>query len=773
MAQCKWPGPDSKVPEYEIEDRRCQREAHPGHDFCLFHLPLQEKNQDPGLRREFARKFRGLYEQGKWDFTGFEFPDKMNMEEWDFRLPHEKEGRDPQEGENTRPVDFSFARFGDQASFESAHFGDLASFNSARFGYQASFWGARFGDEASFMNAIFGDQARFSSARFGDQARFMNARLGKQAGFSSARFGDEASFYKALFGDDARFMNAIFGDQARFWDARFGDDAGFGDARFGYQASFWGTRFCDEASFMRARFDDGVSFFEAHFGDEARFWDAHFGDQAGFEDARFGDEASFSSARFDDGVSFFETHFGDDASFSSARFGDDTRFDYAHFGDQADFESTRFGDQARFEIAHFGDDASFYKACLGDDASFYKARFGDEASFESAEFGDKVSFVNAHFGDSAWFVQTTFEGTVDWRGVQGRERAYAAQGGPQGQEQSFSGELFRPAAPKLIFENTTFDGPAWFYNLDLSRARFEQVDLGKVSFWKSQISRTKFIVCTWATGLENRRFLRHLENHKTGEQEKEKNQRPWLERRAPLLRLRRPRLLFDELLWRRQRVKEKPINDALDPFGWLWQALWRGLPEQQTELPKSPDDYKNIQPGDIEVLALQLKRSLEDTKDPITAGDFHFAAMEMKREKARDQGRRGRAGVLWLHKMLNGYGERYGRTMVWIALLVALSAVAYWWIGEDGLKYAPEAAPTGGLLSTLIGLLPIKLSSAGHIAPLDYLSFAMQNVLPFKFGHPILLAAKPWVRLLCFGETFIGTSLFTFFVLALRRRFRR
>jgi hypothetical protein len=166
------------------------------------------------------------------------------------------------------------------------------------------------------------------------------------------------------------------------------------------------------------------------------------------------------------------------------------------------------------------------------------------------------------------------------------------------------------------------------------------------------------------------------------------------------------------------------------------------------------DIPKDLGPGDIEVLALQLKQSLEATRDPIAAGDFHFCAMEMKREQAREQGRTARAAVLWLYKMVSGYGERYGRTLMLLGWLVAFSTATYMLFCD----FKP------------VGVKCVDGQQPGFWAQLLY---ACQNILPLKFDQLYIKPCCQLGRWLSFIETFIGTTLFTFFALALRRRFKR
>jgi hypothetical protein len=189
-------------------------------------------------------------------------------------------------------------------------------------------------------------------------------------------------------------------------------------------------------------------------------------------------------------------------------------------------------------------------------------------------------------------------------------------------------------------------------------------------------------------------------------------------------------------------------------------------PIDKVDVSKPP--YSTITPGDVEVVALQLKQSLEATREPIAAGDFHFCAMEMKRLKASEDGRGARAAALWLYKMVSGYGERYGRALGWLGLLVLAFAGLYGWAG--GFDLLPPNGQGAGA-----GPVKEAADKAANQVPVwsDYLLHSLQNVLPFKFSRHYLEATGAAARWLSFAETLIGTSLFAFFVLALRRRFKR
>jgi hypothetical protein len=341
--------------------------------------------------------------------------------------------------------------------------------------------------------------------------------------------------------------------------------------------------------------------------------------------------------------------------------------------------------------------------------------------------------------------------------MRGRRAALVGEAARPEPKQGYQLRLYEPGPPRLVFEATSFRGPAKFHGMDLSQTRFQQVYLGKVSFLHSQIHQTRFISCEWGQGPEYWRLVGR--------------ERPWW-------RWRRPRLLYDELLWRLARMPKKRRDrlqkkleknlllavsaflarsrklDRLSRLFHLLRLRYR-LARADAEGWKSlaAKDSPKIRASDIEVLALQLKQSLEASKDPITAGDFHFAAMEMKRAQAWEKSRLLRFGGLWLYKTLSGYGERPGRAFFWLAVL----AVGF----------------TAGL-----GLWPSLLEQGAqipHPGVEDAFFHALSHMLPFKLGslsaaHQRLTGPLRWLTLL---DTVLGTSLFTMFVLALRRRFKR
>ena len=474
------------------------------------------------------------------------------------------------------------------------------------------------------------------------------------------------------------------------------------------------------ADFKLGIFGNQVSFAFITFGDRAIFWSSSFGDRAKFGATIFGDDAYFGDSTFGDNANFRNSIFRHRAIFGGSTFGQKVFFGGSTFGDNANFRDITFGHFSNFGGSCFGDSVNFWSSTFGDGADFGASTFGDDAYFGESSFGSGAYFGASTFGGFTRFDGAIFTNSVYFSEASGTEKFYQITGDAGEDNEKWQGHIYRTGPLYVRFRQTKFDGPAFFHRTNLAKTRFEMVTLDKVSFWQSQIDQTKFISCSWGSGPENNRFT---------------TRKP-----VPLFRFRRQGLLFDELELRKNR-----------------------LDESLTESEKLVD----ATPADIQVEALQLKKSLEDNKDPIAAGHFHFTAMEMKRLIAQDEGRRFRSWGLWIYKMLNGYGERPGRTAMWLGWLIAIFTVLFFWL--NGLAPATMVEPDGTLKA---GKETIPLAKQWGYA----FSYTFQNVLPFKLGSSYLKTFGPradWIYWLTGLETFIGSTLFTFFVLALRRRFKR
>lgn len=189
---------------------------------------------------------------------------------------------------------------------------------------------AKFDNNAHFFNVQFHNEAIFSEALFNNSANFGHSMFKKKADFYSAKFFNVATvdFSYAKFDNKAIFCNAQFISKAYFVDVQFDNEANFSDAQFNEEVMFTSTHFNNKAVFSLVKFNNIVYFTGTVFNNIAYFSEARF-NKAEFSGAEFKDETSFSKTDFMDDVFFINTKFHVD----NERFID---FQYSKFHKQKD-----------------------------------------------------------------------------------------------------------------------------------------------------------------------------------------------------------------------------------------------------------------------------------------------------------------------------------------------------------------------------------------------------------------------------------------------------
>ncbi len=189
----------------------------------------------------------------------------------------------------------------------------------------------------------------------------------------------------------------------------------------------------------------------------------------------------------------------------------------------------------------------------------------------------------------------------------------------------------------------------------------------------------------------------------------------------------------------------------------------------------------------------QLKSNYESSGNPVEAGEFFFAEMELKRfdESLEKDGK----PKFWrgfflknLYRLLNGYGERPLRPIAYFALLCVFSTIGYLYSGlqvGENRRAAVNAAATYGKLEWVYR--EAKYKPALCVPPnKDCRSFfewkdleaatrySIKNLLPFiQRSDKSVLPGGNATRFLTIAEQFTGAILIASFLVALRRRYKR
>jgi uncharacterized protein YjbI with pentapeptide repeats len=129
---------------------KCPYPALPGdpEGFCILHC--QDPAKDPAAFREAILAIRNRDDSEAHDFSGVFFPGPIEPKDLFGSL------------EFSKPVDFSWATFTQEAYFTGATFTEGTNFSEATFTQKANFSGAIFNEGADFFLATFTKEAFFS-----------------------------------------------------------------------------------------------------------------------------------------------------------------------------------------------------------------------------------------------------------------------------------------------------------------------------------------------------------------------------------------------------------------------------------------------------------------------------------------------------------------------------------------------------------------------------------------------------------------------------------
>ncbi|WP_281170256.1 pentapeptide repeat-containing protein [Amycolatopsis nigrescens] len=525
----------------------------------------------------------------------------------------------------------------------------------------------------------------------------------------------------AWFTGDAGFDGARFDGHAWFDGVRFDKDAEFGDARFGGRAWFGSARFAGRAWFGDARFDGYAEFGDARFDGRARFDRAQFGGDARFDGAVFSGNASFVSAQFDEVADFDGARFSRDSLFDGARFGGDTQLNGARFSRDAGFGRAQFTAATKL--------GPFTAAALELDEVVFARPVVVEVE------AGRVSCDRARF-ESGATLQVKYA-TVSLKQV--------ALGGPsslEGRSQLFLPVTFATVQASLERAEAWDRRAAQYRDRGELRLGEEWVP-GLISLQGTDVSELVLtdVDLRWcrfagAHHLDKLRIECRCPFHRPP--------RGWHRARTwpPVRRWTRRQVLAEEHAWRRGEL------GGID-------AGWQSYPFDQ--------DPAGVGPERLAVLYRSLRKTLEDGKDEAGAGDFYYGEMEARRHSGSLRDRI----VLTAYWLLSGYGQRAGRALAGLAVLVAVITVL---LLGCGLPANSVAQPVTGTLQVAgPPTLPPPAQRWTWNRTEKALQIALGSVA-FRDAGQQLTPAGTWIVM---TGRFLGPVLLALAALAVRARVKR
>ncbi len=245
------PRPDGLPPCHIGWCKPCSNPALPGKDFCILHLPDENKDEEQ-FRKAFEEELRRQEGAKRLDLDlehiVIPIPFVLRDVAWD----------------GLHGIAATGTHFIASADFHGYHFKSPVGFQMARFSDNAIFANCKFDAEAQFNCMEFKASADFSAATFFDKACFRSTRFG-EASFPGATFCTEADFGHNSFYGKAIFFECDFKQKAYFWNCSFEDWTDFDQARFCSYASFFKARFHKKPSFNKTVFLAKVNFTKANY----------------------------------------------------------------------------------------------------------------------------------------------------------------------------------------------------------------------------------------------------------------------------------------------------------------------------------------------------------------------------------------------------------------------------------------------------------------------------------------------------------------------------
>jgi len=471
----------------------------------------------------------------------------------------------------------------------------------------------------------------------------------------------------------------------------------------------------NKCDFTRFVFPDSADFVHRDF--EAPVWlaDATFWGPVTFEGAQFRAQAEFRGATFQREANFVGVSFQTPVDFHHARFHGETSFRDATFVREAVFKQAAFQGRAVFSSAQFRREAQFQTAVFRD-ADFSRATFQGDAAFDSATFEGAADFSETAFHCAARFLSATFQSRGDF------------------DEATFQSQAF--------FHLATFEGQADFMGATFTGIAVFRVAMfrGTVHFSDAQFHGEAHFVGSDANGVFSREpeLEADFSSAHFDQPEKVVFQRVFLGQ-ARFVGADVRRLDFTDVKW------------ATRPLTRTRCAVWDELaPEVEDE----PKDYALIGK-----LYRQLKHNYEEQRDHITAGDFHFGEMHMRRlsnpwKNGFWRFLKRNLSFLAFYRWISGYGEDYILAGLWIIGVIVAFSLAFAYIATFALQPSPASAAS----------LPMQNFWSRFWYSL--MCFLLRGDRPLQPMHPA-------GHYLSVAEGVIGPPLIALFILALNRRFKR
>jgi uncharacterized protein YjbI with pentapeptide repeats len=421
----------------------------------------------------------------------------------------------------------------------------------------------------------------------------------------------------------------------------------------------------------------------------------------------------FMGTRFHKKVHFNHVQFLGPVRFDNAVFSEDADFSGVSFNGEADFSTSRFLGNADFSGVRFSGNARFERALCEGSANFEHAVFSNGGDFAGVIFSNDVNFVNAKFKRYTSFRRTGFASDADFAVAQFASKAD-----------------FRIAQ---FSNDANFEAVDFGAQADFERARFlGYTDFRRITVDKDSENAGTFFLRYAFFSDPNRVYIGG----------------PGV-KKSSFIGTNIEGVHFVDAEWpRRKGLFKKYRKKAFD----------EELAEKVTAKDEKTDEDFIVNWEDAVEVYRKLRRNYEGRLAYETAGDFHYGQMECRR---RDPNRPWwDRTITWFYKKLFSYGENISKPLILVGFSF-LVFTGFFLLHGFPLTDGPVVNWDWGFDKLFVGVWWKQLGSSTLFTIRSAFSF---NVPP---GGNNSLAA------IMFAWKLVAVTLSTFFVLALRRRFKR
>ncbi len=413
----------------------------------------------------------------------------------------------------------------------------------------------------------------------------------------------------------------------------------------------------------------------------------------------------------------FPLKFPKSVIFRNALFYGEADFEDVGFERTADFLGARFEDTVDFRGARFLDAADFTSVTCECEADFGGVRFTGGADFRDATFVGKALFMEATFQGRTEFSHALFKARADFGCTIFEDWA------------SFYGATF---GHETYFGDATFQGDADFWGaifqdtLRISAEAHEKKGfLGEVSFGSVEFFKPEKVIFQ---KVDLSRF-RFLETDLRG-------------------------VHFIDVNWNKE--DNKGPNRVFDEVS----------PSDNADLP----GVREFDHALIAQLYRRLRANYEENLRYSEAGDFYIGEMEMTRKAQTSIFKKL---PLLFYKAISNYGESYYRPLGWIAVILLTFPLLFMFAGIQPVSLDSNN-PTGDVIN-----YKLDFSSSQSLLPTsekigDYYTSFLYSMSVFSFiRDKKYTTIDNWGHTLFVLESILSPVTLAFFLLALRRRFKR